>query len=86
MDENKEVQEKKMTFESALERLEAIVSKLERGDAALDESLKLYEEAAGLIRRCNNALEQAERKVTILMKNSEGVVTEQTFDPGNIND
>ena len=75
-----------MTFEEALARLEEIVSKLERGDAALDESLKLYEEAAGLIRRCNSALEQAERKVTILMKDSEGLVTEQTFDPGTIND
>lgn len=83
MDETKE---KKLTFEEALARLEEIVAGLEKGDAALDESLKLYEEAAGLIRRCNTALEAAERRVTILMKGDDGVVHEQGFDPGAVNE
>lgn len=76
----------KMTFEQALHRLEEIVSLLERGDAPLDQSLELYEEGAALVRRCNTALEQAERRVTILMKNNEGVVTEQVFDAGTLDE
>ena len=76
----------KMTFEQALHRLEEIVSLLERGDAPLDQSLELYEEGAALVRRCNTALEQAERRVTILLKNSEGVVAEQVFDAGALDE
>lgn len=76
------MEEKKMTFEQALARLEEIVALLEKGDAPLDQSLELYEEGASLVRRCNTALEQAERRVTILMKDQEGIVTEQVFDAG----
>jgi len=58
--------EKKMTFEKALERLEEIVSKLETGDAPLDESLKLFEEGAKLASQCSSMLDRAEQKVTLL--------------------
>jgi len=78
--------EQKMTFEQALARLEEIVALLEKGDAPLDQSLALYEEGAGLVRRCNTALEQAERRVTILMKDGEGVVKEQVFDAGALDE
>jgi exodeoxyribonuclease VII small subunit len=74
--------EQKMTFESALARLEEIVALLEKGDAPLDKSLELYEEGAALVRRCNTALSGAEKRVTILMKNADGVVTEQVFNGG----
>ncbi len=74
--------EKKMTFEQALARLEEIVALLEKGDVPLDQSLELYEEGAGLVKRCNAALTQAERRVTILVKDQEGTVKEQIFDPG----
>ena len=80
------MEEKKMTFEQALARLEEIVALLEKGDAPLDQSLELYEEGAALVRRCNTALEQAERRVTILMKNQEGTVTEQVFDAGALDE
>ena len=80
------MEEKKITFEGALARLEEIVALLEKGDAPLDQSLELYEEGTALVRRCNTALEQAERRVTILMKNQEGTVTEQVFDAEALDD
>lgn len=80
------MEEKKITFEEACARLEEIVALLEKGDAPLDQSLELYEEGAALVRRCNTALEQAERRVTILMKNQEGTVTEQVFDTEALDD
>mgnify|MGYP003284935728 CR=1 FL=1 len=80
------MEEKKMTFEQALGRLEEIVTLLEKGDAPLDQSLELYEEGAALVRRCHTALEQAERRVTVLMKDQEGTVTEQVFDAEALNE
>ena len=53
-------------FEAALARLEEIVSRLETGDAPLDESLKLVEEGAKLSAQCSAMLDKAEQKVTLL--------------------
>lgn len=58
--------EKKLTFERGMERLEEIVSKLEHGEATLDESLKLFEEGAKLVTQCTAMLDKAEQKVTLL--------------------
>lgn len=58
-------------FEDSLKKLEDVVQKLEEGDLALDESLKLFEEGIKLSRLCTKQLEEAERKVEILLK-SEG--------------
>ena len=69
----------KMTFEQALARLDEIVKLLERGDAPLDTSLKLFEEGTALVKRCSQALDKAEQKVTILMKSDTGEVTETLF-------
>ena len=66
-------------FEAALVRLEEIVQELEKGDLPLEQSLKLFEEGIKLSRICNNRLEEAERKVEILMKDKNGNVTAQTF-------
>ena len=56
-----------MDFEKKLNRLEEIVSKMEKGELALDESLKLFEEGVQLSRECNARLTEAESKVKILM-------------------
>lgn len=56
-----------MDFEKKLGRLEEIVQKMEKGDLALDESLKLFEEGVKLSRECNQRLTDAEAKVKILM-------------------
>jgi exodeoxyribonuclease VII small subunit len=68
-------------FEEALGRLEGIVSKLEGGDLELEESLKLFEEGIRLSHFCNKKLDEAERKVEVLVKNSEGVLKRHPFEP-----
>jgi len=69
-------------FEEALGRLEGIVSKLEGGDLDLEESLKLFEEGIRLSHLCCKRLDEAEKKVEILLKNSEGVLKPRPFEPG----
>ena len=56
------------TFEKALERLEEIVKKMEEGNMTLDDSLKAFEEGINLSRFCAKKLDDAERKVEMLMK------------------
>jgi len=67
-------------FEVALARLEEIVQKLEKGDLPLDESLKYFEEGIKLARICNKRLEEAERKVEIIMKDKTGNLVIKPFD------
>ncbi len=66
----------KMTFESAIARLEEIVRALESGSAPLDESLALYEEGVKLVRFCNEKLENAEQRVRLLAQGADGSLTE----------
>lgn len=70
---------KKMTFESALSRLEEIVRAMESGNAPLDSSLALFEEGIGLVKFCTNALDNAEQKVKILQKDENGELEEAPF-------
>ena len=67
-------------FEAALSRLEEIVSELESGELALEQSLKLFEEGVKLARICNARLEEAERKVEILLKDKSGTMTAKPFE------
>lgn len=62
-------------FETAFKRLEEILEKLNSSSISLDESLKLYEEADRLIILCNKRLNEAEKKVEILVKNRQGELT-----------
>jgi len=71
----------KERFEDALNKLEKIVSKLEDGEILLEESLKLFEEGIRLSRLCNQKLEEAEKRVEILMKGKNGVIKPHPFDP-----
>ncbi len=71
----------KEKFEDALGKLEKIVSKLEEGDIALEESLKLFEEGIRLSRFCNQKLDEAEKKVEILLKDKNGTARPYPFDP-----
>ncbi len=71
----------KERFEDALNKLEKIVSKLEEEDIPLEESLKLFEEGIRLSRFCNQKLDEAEKKVEILIKGKNGIVKAQPFDP-----
>ena len=58
----------KNTFESAITRLEEVVRLLEKGDAQLDTALALFEEGTRLIKKCSKMLDDAEQKVTLLVK------------------
>ena len=60
------------SFEVALKQLEEIVQKLEKGELALEESLKLYEEGIRLSRLCHAKLEEAEGKIEKLVKDAKG--------------
>ena len=71
--------EKEMSFEQALDRLEQIVKLLEKGDAPLAEGLGLFEEGAGLVRTCQKLLEEAEQKVVKLRKGPDGAPEELPF-------
>lgn len=64
--------DKKMTFEASLKELEKIVRRLEDGDASLEDSLKLFEDGVRLSRECQERLNQAERRIEILLKDENG--------------
>ncbi|HBJ18875.1 MAG TPA: exodeoxyribonuclease VII small subunit [Clostridiales bacterium] len=68
-----------MTFESAMEKLDGTVRRLESGSLPLSEALAAYEEAIGLVRFCNGQLEDAEQKVRILTEGEGGTVTDAPF-------
>lgn len=65
-------EDKQMHFEDAFKRLEQIVGNLESGDLSLEESMKLFEEGIGLTEACKSRLEDAEQKIQLLLKNSDG--------------
>jgi exodeoxyribonuclease VII small subunit len=70
------------TFEAALARLEVIVSRLERGEITLDESLLAFQEGSDLVRFCLNRLTAAEAQVQRLVSGENGpAVTPLPLDP-----
>ena len=71
----------KKTFEQSLKQLEEIVAELESGDLSLEAAIKKFEEGMELSRFCTHKLEETERRVTILMKDSGGNVVEKPFAP-----
>lgn len=68
-------------FEYAMARLETIVAELEKGDLPLDDSLKIFEEGIRLSKTCLKMLEDAERKVEILVQAKDGKKRIQAFSP-----
>ena len=61
-----------MSFEDAMKELEQVVGQLERGDVALEESIKLYERGAELKKRCETKLKEAEEKVAAITLDGDG--------------
>ena len=64
--------EKNATFESNMQRLEQIVRALERGDVALEESLKLFQEGTELVRTCQTLLDNARQQVQMVLTDENG--------------
>lgn len=71
---------KKQSFETDLARLEEIVKSLEKGEVSLSDSMKLFEEGSALLRRCGDALDEAEQQVVRLRKGADGTPEELPFD------
>ena len=68
----------KANFEDNMENLEKIVADLENGDLNLDDSVAKFEEGIKLSKECNKILEEAEKKITILLE-KDGNIEEENF-------
>ena len=71
--------EKNKSFEQNMARLEQIVRAMERGDVALEESLKLFQEGTDLVRACGKLLDEAQLQVKKIMTNPDGTPREEDF-------
>ena len=71
------------SFEEALDRLEAIVRRLESGEVSLEQSLRDFEEGVRLSRLCSARLDEAERKVSLLLADGGGIA-EVDFQTGEV--
>lgn len=71
--------EKNKSFEQNMARLEQIVRAMERGDVALEESLKLFQEGTELVRCCNRLLDDAQLQVKKIMTAPDGSPLEEDF-------
>ena len=68
------------TFEASLEALEQIVRELERGDLSLEKSLELFEQGIRLSRECQERLNQAERRIEVLLRDNQGRPVVSSFE------
>ena len=66
-------------FEASMARLEQIVSAMERGDVALEESLKLFQEGTELVRNCQKLLDNAQLQIKKVMAAEDGSPVEEEF-------
>ena len=68
-------------FEQQLGRLEEIVERMEQGDLPLEEAMGLFEEGVKLGQACQKRLDEAERRITMLIEKASGEIVEEPFDP-----
>ena len=71
---------KELNFEELIGKLEEITNKLEKEQLSLDESVKLFEEGMKISKECNSKLEDAEKRITILINQNDEIV-EENFIP-----
>ncbi|MCI8361659.1 MAG: exodeoxyribonuclease VII small subunit [Clostridia bacterium] len=69
----------KINFEESIQKLENIAIELEKGELSLEESLTKFEEGMKLSKQCNEIIENAEKKITVLLE-KEGKLEEQNFE------
>ena len=74
------MEEKKLSFEESMARLEEIVKELEGGEKSLEDALSLFEEGTGLIKSCGKLLDEAEQKIVKLQKGPDGEPVESLFE------
>ena len=68
---------KTLNFEETMKKLEEIALELEKGDLNLDDSVKKFEEGITLAKQCNKYLEEAEKKITILLQKEDEIIEEK---------
>lgn len=69
----------KKTFEQAIKQLEQIVQDLESGDMPLEKAVKTFEEGIQLSKFCSEKLDETEKRITILMQDTDGQLSEKPF-------
>lgn len=69
----------KLSFEKSLERLESIVEEMESGQLSLENAMKKFEEGVKLSQLCTQTLNETEKKITLLMEQSDGSIVEKPF-------
>lgn len=71
--------EEKISFEENMKKLEEIAVELEKGDLDLDSSVAKFEEGMKISKECSEMLENAEKKITMLIKGEDGELAEEKF-------
>lgn len=66
-----------LSFEKAIEELEGIVARLEKGELTLDESIDCFQRGVELSKFCSKRLDEAERRITLLIEGEQGVLEER---------
>lgn len=82
----KDNDEQPKSFEASLEALEQIVQDLEEGDLPLEKSLELFEQGIRLSRECQERLNQAERRIEVLLRDNQGRVTVTEFEANAVSE
>ena len=72
---------KERSFEEAINELESIVEKLEKGELPLDESIEIFQKGIELSKFCSKRLDEVERKISILVEDEKGQLREESFTP-----
>ena len=70
------MKEEDMNFEDAMKALEQIANELENGELSLEQSVDKFEEGIKISKKCNEVLEKAEKKISILIKNGDEIKEE----------
>ena len=73
----------KLDLESALKRLDEVVSGMSRQGVSLEDSIALYEEGVALVKLCNSKLESVERRINMLRMTPDGEIVNETFSGGS---
>lgn len=73
-------EDKDLNFETAMKQLEEIAAQLEKNDLDLDKSVEMFEEGMKLSKKCSEILENAEKKITILVNDGKDNFSEEQFE------
>lgn len=73
---------KELTYEESMKELEQVVRELESGELTLDDSITKFEKGMKLSKHCTMLLENAEKKITVLLEGSDGSYTEEKLEIG----